>query len=179
MTQTTVNPKTSSLELFSQLLEQLSQGPVVLAIVTATQGQVVSKVGEKLLVWGDAKSAGTLSEYTVKAMVIAQSFEVLKTGIAQRMVIDPGNNMFAVSSDPDTSTSLGQVQVWLTRWQGDDAIATVQTLLESLKVSQSSRFVVPLGAGQYPYIVDTTNTVGKNSPSLRNLQGQDAYIETL
>lgn len=173
MTQLTVNPKSSSLELFSCLLEQLSQAPVVLAIVTATQGQVASQVGEKLLIWGDAQSTGSLTEHTVKAMVITQSFEVLKTGIAQRMVIDPGDNMFAVSSDPGANTSIDQVHVWLTRWQGEDAIAAAQATLSAIKDAQPSRLIVPLVTGQFPYII------GRDSPSLRNLQGQDAYIEEL
>ncbi|MBE9070546.1 XdhC family protein [Leptolyngbya cf. ectocarpi LEGE 11479] len=173
MIQTTISPKTSSLDLFSCLLEQLSQGPVVLAIVTATQGQVASQVGDKLLVWGDAQSAGSLTEHTVKATVIAQAFEVLKTGLAQRMVIDPGDNMFAVSSDPAANTSINQVHVWLTRWQGEDAIATAQATLSALKTPQPCRLMVPLVTGQFPHIID------RDSPSLRNLQGQDAYIEEL
>lgn len=173
MTQTTVNPKTTSLELFSGLLEQLAQGPVVLAIVTATQGHVTSQVGDKLLVWGDAQSTGTLTENTVKATVITQAFDVLKTGLAQRMVIDPGDNMFAVSSDPTANTSLDQVQVWLTRWQGADAISTAQHAISALKTSQPSRLIVPLVTGQSPYIIN------HDLPSLRNLQGQDAYIEEL
>lgn len=173
MTQITVNTKASSLELFSCLLDQLSQGPVVLAIVTAIQGQVVSQVGEKLLVWGDAQSTGSLAENTVKATVITQSFSVMKTGISQRLVIDPGDNMFAVSSAPDADKSTDQVHVWLTRWQGEDAIATVQDTLASLKTHQPCRLIVPLVTGQFPYIIS------RNSPSLRNLQGQDAYIEDL
>lgn len=172
MTQITVNPKTSSLELFSCLVEQLTHGPVVLAIVTATQGNVMSQVGDKLLVWGDAQSEGSLLEHTVRATVLTQSFAVMKTGVAQRMVIDPGDNMFAVSSDPD-SDSVDQVHVWLTCWQGDDAIATARTALAALETDQPSRLVVPLVTGQFPYIISS------DSPSLRNLQGQDAYIEDL
>lgn len=173
MTQTTVNPKTSSLEIFSCLLEQLSQGPVVLALVTNTHGQVTSHVTDKLLVWGDAQSFGTLTEHTVKAMVITQSFEVMKTGLAQRMTVDPGNNMFAVSSDPDGDPSMDQVQVWLTRWQGVDAIAVAQNILAALNAARPSRLIVPLVTGQFPYMIS------QDSPSLRNLQGQDAYIEEL
>ena len=173
MTQMTVNTKTSSLQLFSCLLDQLSYGPVVLAIVTATQGQVNSKVGDKLLVWGDAQSFGSLSENTVKATVITQAFSVFKTGLAQRIVIDPGDNMFAVSSIPGKAKSTDQVHIWLTRWQGDDAIATSQAALSALKTDQSSRLIVPLVTGQSPYIV------AHDSPSLRNLQGQEAYIEEL
>lgn len=174
MTQMTVDPKTSSLELFSCLLNQLSQGPVVLAIVTATQGHVDSQVGDKLLIWGDAQSAGSLTENTVKATVTTQAFSVLKTGISQRMVIDPGNNMFAVSSIPteDKSTT-DQVHVWLTCWQGEGAIATAQAMLSAIEAPHTSRLIVPLVTGQFPYIID------RNSPSLRNLQGQDAYIEEL
>ena len=173
MTQMTVHTKTSSLELFSCLLDQLSQGPVVLAIVTATQGQVMSQVGEKLLVWGDAQSFGSLTEHTVKATVITQSFSVLKTGIAQRMVIDPGDNLFAVSSNPDAKESMDQVHIWLTRWQGDDAVSTAQAALAAMEDSRPSRLIVPLVTGQFPYIINRT------SPSLRNLQGQEAYIEDL
>ncbi|MBX2866101.1 MAG: XdhC family protein [Leptolyngbyaceae cyanobacterium MAG.088] len=173
MTQMKVKTQTSSIELFSCLLEQLSQGPVVFAIVTATQGQVDSQVGEKLLVWGDAQSTGSLTENTVKATIITQAFSVLKTGIAQKTVIDPGNNMFAVSSVPATEKSTDQVHVWLTRWQGEDAIATAQATLCALQTNQPSRLIVPLVTGQFPYIVN------HDSPSLRNLQGQEAYIEEL
>ncbi len=173
MTQTAVHTRTSSLEVFSCLLEQLAQGPVVVAIVTAIQGDVISRVGDKLLVWGDAQTSGSLTENTVKATIITQSFSVMKTGIAQRMVIDPGDNLFAVSSDPDANGSMDQVHVWLTRWQGDDAIAIAKAALSALENQQPSRLVVPLVTGQSPYIL------GSNSPSLRNLQGQDAYIEDL
>lgn len=173
MTSMTVSPKTSSVEFFSSLLTQLSQGPVIFAIVTATQGQVASHVGDKLLIWGDAQSTGSLMENTVKATVITQSFSVLKTGIAQRMVIDPGNNMFAVSSMPSEEKSTDQVCVWLTRWQGDDAIAIAKTTLSALESNQPARLIVPLVTGQFPYIIN------HKSPSLRNLQGQDAYIEEL
>lgn len=173
MTQMTVHTKTSSLKLFSCLLDQLAQGPVVLAVVTATQGQVTSQVGEKLLVWGDAQSFGSLTEHTVKATAITQSFSVLKTGIAQRMVIDPGDNLFAVSSNPAAEKLTNQVHIWLTRWQGDDAIAAAQAALAAIEDSQSGRLIIPLVTGQFPYIINRT------SPSLRNLQGQDAYIEDL
>lgn len=173
MIQTTVTTKTSALEFFSSLLAQLANGPVVVAIVTATQGDVVSQVGDKLLVWGDAQTMGSLVEHTVKATVTTQSFSVMKTGIAQRMVIDPGNNLFAVASNPDDPQAINQVCVWLTRWQGEGAIATAKAALAALENHRPSRLVIPLVTGQFPYILSP------DSPSLRNLQGQDAYIEDL
>ncbi|MEO0353041.1 MAG: XdhC family protein [Cyanobacteria bacterium P01_A01_bin.15] len=160
----------TSIDLFSGLLDQLSRSPVVLAIVTATQGHVASQVGDKLLIWGDAQSFGSLNDATVTTAVMGQSFAVLKTGIAQRLVV-------ATSAGPIQQTAPAvdtpQVQVWLTRWQGSDAIATAQATLSTLKTSQPGRLVVPLVTGQFPYIS------GRDSPSLRNLQGQDAYIEDL
>lgn len=169
--QTAVSSKSFSIDIFSCLLEQLRQGPVVMAIVTATQGDVASQVGDKLLVWGDAQSFGSLTENTVKATVLSQSFAVMKTGIAQRVVIDPGDNMFAVSSDPNAGETMHQVHVWVTRLQGESAIATAQAALLALERGQPSRLVVPLVTGQFPYVL------GSSCPSLRNLQGQDAYIE--
>ena len=157
--------RSNSVELFSYLLEQLSRAPVVLAIVTATQGSTATHVGDKLLIWGDAQSFGTLREDAVNTAVITQSFAVLKTGIAQRLVIDmDGSN---------SSVGQNQVQIWLTRWQGEDAIATAKATLSALDDSEPSRLIVPLVTGQFPYIVN------RSSPSLRNLQGQDAYIEEL
>ena len=157
--------RSNSVELFYYLLEQLSKSPVVLAIVTATQGGVTTRVGDKLLIWGDAQSFGNLREDAVNTAVMTQSFAVLKTGIAQRMVID-------LDADKNTA-GLTQVQVWLTRWQGVDAIATAKATLSALEGPNPSRLIVPLVTGQFPYIIN------QDSPSLRNLQGQDAYIEDL
>ncbi|MEM9162184.1 MAG: hypothetical protein AAGC54_03845, partial [Cyanobacteria bacterium P01_F01_bin.4] len=94
-----------------------------------------------------------------------QAFEVLKTGIAQRVKLDCGEG-----------SKRGAMQVWLTRWQGSDAIATAQQLLESLSAplsSPPSRLVIPLVTGQAPYLLSPAK------PSLRNLQGGDAFIEEL
>ena len=170
MMQTTAS--STSIDLFSCLLDQLSRSPVVLAIVTATQGHVVSQVGDKLLVWGDAQSFGSLNDATVTTAVMGQSFTVLKTGIAQRLVVETSAAAVPIKQTA-AAMDAPQVQVWLTRWQGSDAISTAQATLSALKTSQPSRLVVPLVTGQFPYIN------GHNSPSLRNLQGQDAYIEDL
>lgn len=158
----------NSVALFSCLLEQLAQAPVMLAIVTATQGTVATNVGDKLLVWGDAQRFGSLGDSGLDTAVITQSFAVLKTGIAQRMVLD------ADGVEITTETTAGhQVQVWLTRWQGEDAIAMAQATLMALDSSASNQLIVPLVTGQFPYIT------GPDAPSLRNLQGQNAYIEEL
>ena len=156
--------RSNSVDLFSCLLNQLSKSPVVLAVVTATQGSTTTHVGDKLLIWGDAQSFGDLGEDAVNTAVITQSFAVLKTGIAQRMVID---------LDANKPADLNQVQVWLTRWQGDDAIATAKATLSALDTPAPSRLLIPLVTGKFPYIIN------QDSPSLRNLQGQDAYIEEL
>ncbi|MEM6254297.1 MAG: XdhC family protein [Cyanobacteria bacterium P01_D01_bin.156] len=173
MTQTTLTTKTSSLDFFSCLVERLIQGPVVVAIVTATHGDVGSQIGEKLLIWGDAQTMGSLTEHTVKATVITQSFAVMKTGISQRIVIDPGNNLFAVTADPEAPQSTAQVHVWLIRWQGAIALSTAKAALAAINTGQKHRLVIPLVTGQFPYIL------GAEGPSLRNLQGQDAYLEDL
>ncbi|MEO1401380.1 MAG: XdhC family protein [Cyanobacteria bacterium J06635_1] len=151
--------------LYQKLCDQLQSGPVVLATVILTQGAVPCPVGTKMLIWGDAETFHGLSDDKAEQTVIQQAFEVLKTGIAQRIKLDC-----------DEQSRLGAMQVWLTRWQGSDAIATAQQLLNSLSAPPSCpphRLVIPLVTGQAPYLLSPAK------PSLRNLQGGDAFIEEL
>jgi xanthine dehydrogenase accessory factor len=159
----------SSLSFYQKLLEQLQTGPVILATVIAGQGSVPREIGAKMLIWGDAESYGTIGGGAGEAKVIQQAFEVLKTGIPQRVQID----LSGVEDRTTEGICGGQMQVWLNRWQGPDAIATTERLMQALTGPVLSRLVIPLVAGQSPYVLT------EDSPSLRNLQGQDAYIESL
>ncbi|MEM8806736.1 MAG: XdhC family protein [Cyanobacteria bacterium P01_G01_bin.38] len=149
--------------LYQKLCDQLQCGPVVLATVILAQGEVPCPVGTKMLIWGDAETFYGLSGAAAEQAVIQQAFEVLKTGIAQRVKLERNEKR-------------GVMQVWLTRWQGSDAIATAQQLLKSVSAPPSyppSRLVIPLVTGQAPYLLSPAQ------PSLRNLQGGDAFIEEL
>lgn len=144
---------TTDWSLFYQMLiDRLNEGPVVVATVISNLDESICPAGAKLLVWGDAKTAGTLGSIPLEDIVQA-TFEVMKTGLPQRM-------------------GLAGAQVWLARWQGPDAIATAETLLSLLRSSRPGRLVIPLTGGQSPYVLEA-------GLSLRNLQGQEAYIEDI
>lgn len=151
---------------YQRLLEQLHQGPVILATVIAAQGEAPRAVGAKMLIWGAAETYDSLGDPMGDFEVIRQSLEVMKTGMPQRLTLDAARD--------EQEMPRGKMQLWLNRWQGADAIATVQQVLATLNsASPGSRLVIPLAAGQSPYVLNQENT------SLRNLQGKDAYIEDL
>ena len=137
--------------LYQTLLKQLYNGPVVVATVVAAD---TGPVGAKLLIWGDAETAGDLDAVT---QLVPAAFEVMKTGLPQQMAL------------PDAA---GHRQVWLARWQGSAAIAIAQTLVSNLEHKRPQRLVIPLTSGQPAYVIEA-------SQSLRNLQGQSAYIEDI
>ncbi|MEO0540762.1 MAG: XdhC family protein [Cyanobacteria bacterium P01_A01_bin.105] len=93
----------NSQSFYQTLRNQLTQGPVVLATVIAAENDAV---GAKLLVWGDAETAGNLDE-TLAMPLMPPAFEVMKTGLPQQTTL---------SRNPDS-----RLRVWLARWQGADA----------------------------------------------------------
>jgi xanthine dehydrogenase accessory factor len=151
---------------YQQLFALLAQGPVIVATVIAAQGETPRGIGAKMLIWGTAETYDSLGDPASDARVMAQALEVLKTGMPQRLTLD-----IAPSAPKGIG---GTLQLWLSRWQGTDAIATVQQVLTTLETpSSEGRLVIPLVAGQTPYVLSQENS------SLRNLQGKDAYIEDL
>jgi len=151
---------TSSQTLYSTLLAQLAHGPVVLATVITVDMPATADavdVGAKLLIWGDAQTAGNLDTATA-ATLMPPAFEVMKTGLPQQITLSAAGD--------------GSLQVWLARWQGADAIATVQALLSNLSQQRPQRLVIPLVSGQTAHVIEA-------GQSLRNLQGQNAYIEEI
>ncbi len=147
---TAVNSQT----FYQTLLEQLASGPVALATVVSGDAEWV---GAKLLIWGDAETAGSLPDATA-TQLISPAFEVMKTGLPQNITLE---------------ISQGDIlQVWLARWQGAEAITITQAILTNLQSQRPQRLVIPLVSGQSPYVIE----VGQ---SLRNLQGQNAYIEEI
>ena len=173
----------SDFAFYQLLFNRLQAGPVVLATVIATQGVETIQAGTKMLIWGDAETAGSLGNGVNKIQVMQAAFEVLKTGIAQRLRLAVSAQDFALETasdfEPSSNTATlvaaekGTLQVWLTRWQGADAISTAQAILDSFQQDQRSRLVIPLTTGLQPYVLSG------EGPSLRNLQGQEAYIELL
>jgi xanthine/CO dehydrogenase XdhC/CoxF family maturation factor len=146
---------------YQHLLEQLHQGPVVLATVIATQGQVPQTVGDKLLVWGAAETYGDWDDSVDKVSLITQAIEVLKTGMPQRLQV----------CQADNAPENGLMQVWLNRWQGQSAIDAAEQIIEALVHKPDSRLIMPLVAGQLPYVVS------QEQLSLKNFQGQETFIE--
>ncbi|MEO1590333.1 MAG: XdhC family protein [Cyanobacteria bacterium J06632_22] len=145
----------TSQSFYRTLLAQLSQGPVVVATVIAADVTIPTEsttVGAKLLVWGDAETCGPLDA----APLMQPAFEVMKTGLPQQVTLAHGGNL----------------QIWLARWQGVDAIATVQSILSNLSSERPQRLVIPLVSGQTAYVIEA-------GQSLRNLQGQNAFIEEI
>lgn len=164
---TTVN----SAAIFSRLQQRLAEQPVVLATVTAAQRQAY--IGRKLLIWGDAQIYGSLGSSAIDRAAIKLAFSVLKTGIGQRIILDGSN---AGNGDFSPAPAAEPISLWLGLWQGSSAIATAQQIVTALESDRAAQLVIPLVTGQAPYV---RAMHGETAGSLRNLQGQDAYIEEL
>lgn len=136
-----------SLAFYRQLLYRLHQEPVVLATVTGVRGSVPREQGAKMGICGEGRTFDTIGGGAGEAKVIRQAIAVLATGEPQSVNID-------LSGAPHRETQGvcgGQMQVWLQRWAGEEAIAIAQQIVDTLESGQSLTLVTPLNA-QFPYL---------------------------
>jgi xanthine dehydrogenase accessory factor len=133
---------------YRQLAKSLTAGPVVVATVVSTRGSVPREVGAKMMIDAEGRSHGTIGGGAGEAKVIQTAKTILTTGEKQLVAID-------LSGAPDRDTQGvcgGQMQVWLERWSGNQAIALVQQILIHLEAGQSVTLVTPFEVERSPYL---------------------------
>jgi len=153
-----------TLAFFQQFADNLDQGSfqdaVVLATVVEIAGSVPREVGAKLLVNAQGESWGTIGGGAGEAKVIRQAREVMQTGQPELVEIDLSGNPLR-----DTQGVCGgKMRVWLARWQGEEAIALIQTILTTLQAGKSLTLVTPYDAAAIPYVLEKVlESVPENS----------------
>lgn len=136
---------------FQQLAQALTHGPVVLATVVTVRGSVPREVGARLVVDAQGQAFNTIGGGAGEAKVIAQAQTVLQTGESQMVEID-------LTGTPNRQTQGvcgGRMQVWLGRWQGEEALALAQTIVERLQGGQGVTLVTSLDGNGTPYLSET------------------------
>lgn len=133
---------------YQQFLQVLRETTVVLAVVTQVRGSVPREVGAKMLIWGEQSTFDTIGGGAGEAKVIHEAIAVLQTGEPRFVEIDlsgaPNRDIQGVCG--------GWMQVWLSRWQGEDAIALIQNMLQTLQIGQPVTLALPLNAQQRPFL---------------------------
>ncbi|MBW4519126.1 MAG: XdhC family protein [Scytolyngbya sp. HA4215-MV1] len=134
------------LNFYQQLAEALQHGAIVLATIAQVKGSVPREVGAQMAICPDGKIIGTIGGGAGEAKVIQAAQQVLQTGQKQLIEID-------LTGAPQRATEGvcgGMMQVWLERWQGDEArtrVTRIQTMLES---GQSGMLITPLDSTRLP-----------------------------
>ncbi|MBE9076463.1 XdhC family protein [Romeria aff. gracilis LEGE 07310] len=130
----------NSQRFYQKFLDQLRQGPVVLATVIEVKGSVPRKVGAKMLIWNDWATYETIGGGAGEAKVIWQAREVKETGQAQAVTID----LTGSAQHPAEGVCGGSMRVWLARWQGTAAIETVEAILAGLASGRGMQLTTPI-----------------------------------
>ena len=128
------------------MAELLAVEPVVLATVVTTKGSTPREVGAKMLITSQVQ-VGTIGGGAGEAKVFQQALEILATGHKQLVEI----NLLGALGQSEGICG-GIMEVWIERWQGDEAIALIQEILTSLKAGQSITLLTPLVQNQAPYL---------------------------
>lgn len=150
----------TDLSFYRHLEAALLGGPVVVATVIQTNGSVPREVGAKLLITSSGKTWGTIGGGAGEAKVLEQARDVLQTGIKQQVAIDltgaPQREIQGICG--------GQMEVWLERWQGEEALTLAHHVQTHLALGKPLTLSIPLSQDQSP-TVDKTATA--RSPILR------------
>lgn len=136
---------------FEQLAQALTTGPAVMATVVSVRGSVPREVGARLVVDAQGQAFNTIGGGAGEAKVIVQAQTMLQTGKSQMVEID-------LTGAPNRQTQGvcgGRMRVWLGRWQGEEALALAQTIVERLQAGQSVTLVTPLDGNGTPYLSET------------------------
>lgn len=141
-----------TIECYKQLVQALSQGPVVLATVINTKGSVPREVGAKMIITSKGQIFNTIGGGAGEGKVIAVAKEVLKTGVKQLVEID-----LSGSAQRQTQGICGGLmEVWLEPWNSALGMPLVIQILDLLKLGQTVRLITPFAANQSPYLADST-----------------------
>jgi xanthine dehydrogenase accessory factor len=155
------------IDCYQQLAAALTQGTAVLATVIRVKGSVPREVGAKMIVCANGQILNTIGGGAGEAKVIRQAMQVLQTGEKQRVDID-------LTGAPQRETEGvcgGQMQVWLERWQGQDAMTRVGQILTALQKGQPVTLVTPFALDQSPYLIPPSQIESYAIPN--------AFVETL
>lgn len=159
---------------YSQFAQILKQTPVVLATVTQVKGSVPREVGAKMLIWGESSTFGTIGGGAGEAKVIQQALQTLKTGEKQFVEID----LSGTSPQETQGVCGGWMQVWLERWMGENAIALLHAILNSLESSNPIALVTPLTSDSSPILQPLTPS-HSSIPQLIPFQDNLVFFEPL
>ncbi|PZO41910.1 MAG: xanthine dehydrogenase [Pseudanabaena frigida] len=152
--------------IYDQLLASLSQGSVVMATVINVKGSVPREIGAKMLI-PESHCIDTIGGGAGEAKVITKAREVLQSGEKAFVEID----LTGATTRQTEGICGGWMQVFLERWQGEQAIALVQKIILELKLGRSLTLVTPFRDGN-PYII-------KEKGERKKEKEDEAFIETL
>ncbi len=148
-----------ALDFYNQLAQALEFSPAVLATIIHVKGSVPREIGAKMLVRADGQVLNTIGGGAGEAKVIQQARNVLATGQKQVVEID-------LSGTPQRETQGicgGKMQVWLERWEGENAIALILEVLSTLNNGQSVTLVTPFAPNQSPYLLPLNTPAPENA----------------
>ena len=141
------------------LATALKSGSAVLATVTATTGSVPREVGAKLVVDAQGNVFGTIGGGAGEAKVINLARQVLQTGVKQFVDVDLSGAPHRDAPHRDVQGVCGGwMQVWVERWQGQEAIALITQICTLFKTGQSAQLVTPLTQDRSPYLAPAAAT---------------------
>ena len=156
----------TSLHFFQRVAAALTRGSVAIATVIHTNGSTPREVGAKLMLCEHGDTFGTIGGGAGEAKVLRQAQMVLQTGQAQIVMVDlsgaPNREIQGICG--------GQMQVWVARWQGEDAIAIAQQIVESLERGTAITLTVPLQAGELPMVSSADFTAMASAPAAECFQ---------
>lgn len=138
-----------SVKFYQQFLQVLSKGDAVLATVVKIQGSVPREIGAKMIIGTNGEIFNTIGGGAGEAKVCKIGQTVLKTGEKQAVTID----LSGVSHKPTEGVCGGLMQVWLEKWSGEEAIALVQKILDSLNCGQIIPLFTPYSSSASPYLL--------------------------
>jgi xanthine dehydrogenase accessory factor len=140
-------------DFFHPLHQALQTEPVVVAIVTKTQGSVPREAGALMGITSD-RTWGTIGGGAGEHKVIQAARQVLQDGRSQRITID----LSGVTTRPTQGVCGGWMTVMLHRWQGTEAIALTDSILHSLSAGQSVTLALPCDRATLPQLTSATST---------------------
>ncbi|WP_204138252.1 XdhC family protein [Halomicronema sp. CCY15110] len=161
----------TSLQFFQRVAAALTRGPVAIATVIHTNGSTPREVGAKLMLAASGETFGTIGGGAGEAKVLQQAQTVLQTGQAQAVTVDlsgaPHREIQGICG--------GHMQVWVARWVGEEAIAIVQHIIQTLESGQAVTLTTVLNAAAPP----TVATANDADPSAPWESSPERFQETL
>ncbi len=137
------------INFYATMAELLMESSLVLATVVAVKGSTPREVGAKMLVTAKGQ-VGTIGGGAGEAKVYQQALEVLATGEKQLVEINLLGN---IDGQESQGVCGGVMEVWLEKWEGQEAIVLIQQIFNYLKTGQSLIFVTPLSQDRSPHLL--------------------------